>query len=168
MLEKIEHLIAEWQEALGNQVQVLLGGSLVSGLFVTEGAEVIDVDVRFLVDDPQDEQIRQQIEAVTGLVYRKTIPVADWPSGESLGVMVEGKLTHPELPLPLDVEGCIRNKAYIGWAKFYRLVLTETELADLLRRKAELRSDKKAYKAFKSEIRDEVERRAIAAGLVSR
>lgn len=166
ILKVVEGLMAQWQDALGTEVEVILGGSLISGLFILEGADCIDVDVRFLTENPMSESLRSRIEQVTGLAFRKVIPVGDWPHGESQGVMIEGKLNHPELVLPLDVEGCLRNRAYVGWARFYRLVLTENELAEVRRRKLELRSDKKAYKAFKSETRSEVERRAIAGGLV--
>lgn len=166
ILRVVEGLMAQWQDALGTEVEVVLGGSLISGLFILEGADCIDVDVRFLTENPMSESLRSRIETVTGLAFRKVIPVGDWPNGESQGVMIEGKLNHPELALPLDVEGCLRNRAYVGWARFYRLVLTENELAEVRRRKLALRTDKKAYKTFKSKIRSEVERRAIAAGLV--
>lgn len=166
ILSVVEKLIVQWQDALGTEVEVILGGSLISGLFILEGADCIDVDVRFLTRNPMSESLRSRIETVTGLAFRKVISVGDWPNGESQGVMIERKLNHPELNLPLDVEGCLRNRAYVGWARFYRLVLTENELAEVRRRKLALRSDKKTYKTFKSEVRSEVERRAIAAGLV--
>jgi hypothetical protein len=168
IFQAVTAMIAQWQDTLGPEVEVVLGGSLISGLFVLEGADVVDVDVRFLVSEPADETIRRRVEMVTGLAFRKVISVADWPAGSSVGVMVEGRLEHPELPLPLDVEGCIRNRAYVGWARFYQLVLTPDELAEIRDGKLRLRADKKAYKAFKSAWRDEVERRALAAGLVSR
>ena len=89
MLSVIETLVAEWQKALGESVQVVLGGSLVSGLFILdEATKCIDVDVRFLTDTPGSEELREQIEAVTGLKYRKTITVNDWPTGTSVGVMI--------------------------------------------------------------------------------
>lgn len=166
ILTVVRRLIAQWQDVLGTEVEVCLGGSLASGLFILEGADVIDVDVRFLSNDPMSVSLRSRIETVTGLVFRKIIPVSDWPSGESQGVMIEGKLEHPELSLALDVEGCLRNRAYIGWARFYRLVLTADELAEIRSEKLRLRGDKSAYKALKSRWRSEVERRAIAAGLV--
>jgi hypothetical protein len=167
-LVTVEALISQWQEALGNSVQVLLGGSLVSGLFVFDDeTQVIDVDVRFLVENPEDELLRQRIEQVTSLRYRKTIPVSDWPSGQSVGVMVEGILEIPGLTLPLEVEGCIRNPRYVGWARFYTLVLTEEELAKIRQRKAELRNDKKVYKAYKESIRQEVQRRVLEQNLLT-
>jgi hypothetical protein len=162
----VTSLLARWADQLGDDVEVQLGGSLVSGLFLLEGADVVDVDVRFLVDDPADPTIRRRIESVTGLSYRKTIPVADWPSGKSEGFMIEGQLTHPELNLPLDIEGCLRNRRYVGWGRFYTLVLTADELAKFRNAKLRLRGDKSAYKALKSQMRSEVERRALAAGLV--
>lgn len=167
ILSLVSSLVATWQAALGSSVRVVLGGSLVSGLLVfDEETKVIDVDLRFLVDDPEDEAVRREIEAITGLVYRKTVTVGDWPSGESIGVMVEGIIKLPELPLPLDVEGCIRNPKYVGWARFYRTVLTEQELEEFRQRKVTLRHDKVAYKKMKGEMISEVQRRCIAAGLV--
>lgn len=167
ILRVVEGLIAQWRDALGAEAEVVLGGSLVSGLFILERADVIDVDVRFLSDDPMSESLRRRIEAVTGLTFRKVVPVNDYPSGVSQGVMIEGQIVHPDLSLPLDVEGCLRNRAYVGWARFYRTVLTEVELEQLRVEKARLcRGDKKVYKAFKSHWRDEVERRAVALGLV--
>lgn len=40
-------------------------------------------------------------------------------------------------------------------------------MAEIRRRKIELRSDKKAYKAYKSSLREEVIRRVIARGLLN-
>jgi len=169
MLSVIETLVAEWQKTLGENVKVVLGGSLVSGLFILdEETKVIDVDVRFLTDDPESEELREQIEAVTGLKYRRTITVNDWPTGTSVGVMVEGMLTVPELALPLDVEGCIRNPKYVGWARFYQTVLTSDELSAFRRKKAELRHNKAEYKKLKEEIRAEVVRRCVELGLVEK
>jgi len=169
ILAVVTALIAQWQVALGGEVEVVLGGSLVSGLFILEGAEAIDVDVRFLTDDPTNEALRHRIESVTALSFRKQIAVNDWPSGaQSPGVMVEGKLTHPELALPLDVEGCIRNRAYVGWARFYRTVFSPTELEAMLAEKLSLRADKKAYKAFKSGVIAEAQRRCLERGLVKK
>lgn len=169
ILEAVRGLMKEWQDQLApSGVEVVLGGSLVSGLFILdEETRVIDVDVRFLVEDPADEALRHQVEAVTGLTFRKVITVADWPRGESLGVMVEGTRRIPGASLPLDIEGCIRNRAYVGWARFYQTVLSEDELAEFRRQKRALRGDKKAYKALKSAVRAEVERRCLQRGLVS-
>ncbi len=162
ILEIVEALVAKWQAALGDDVQVILGGSLVSGLFILDSeTTAIDVDVRFLVENPEDEEIRQRIESVTGLKYRKTIPVADWPEGSSVGVMIEGFIKIPELDLPLEVEGCIRNTHYVGWARFYQQVLTLDELAEIRRRKIKLRHDKRAYKVFKQEVLAIVQRRVL-------
>lgn len=170
ILERIEALIASWQLALGENgqnVDVVLGGSLVSGLFIfDEETTYIDVDVRFLVDHPEDKRVREKIEMVTGLTYRKTITVGDWPEGTSTGVMVEGQKKVSGISLPLDIEGCIRSRKYIGWAKFYRAVLTEQELAEFRKEKAALRHNKAAYKKLKSDVRAEVERRCIERGLV--
>lgn len=171
MLEKIlfavQALAAQWQEMLGNDVQVVLGGSLISGMFILdEQTEVIDIDVRFLVNDPATPGIIQRIEQATGLTYRKTISVGDFPEGTSQGHMVEGFITLPDVTLPVEVEGCIRNRAYVGWAKYWPVVLTEVELAEVRRRKQELRGDKKAYKAYKEQIRQLVVRRVIDRGLL--
>jgi len=167
MLSAVEALIAEWQSALGESVKVVLCGSLVSGLFILDDeTKMIDVDVRFLVENPEDEALRQRVEAVTGLKYRKTITVNDWPTGTSTGVMVEGVLTVPELALPLDVEGCIRNPKYVGWARFYQTVLTQDELSNFRRKKLELRHNKAEYKKLKEEVRSEVARRCVERGLV--
>jgi len=84
------------------------------------------------------------------------------------GIMVEGFLQLPECPLPLEVEGCIRSKKYVGWHRFYKTVLTEQELEECRQRKQELRHDKKAYKAFKAEVRKEVERRCLERGIVTK
>lgn len=163
----VNRLMAKWQEALGSTVEVVLGGSLVSGLLLLdEETKVIDVDVRFLTDDPTNEQLRQKVEEVTSLQYRKTIQVGDWPSGESIGIMVEGFLQLPECKFPFEVEGCIRSKKYVGWHRFYHMVLTEQELEECRQTKRELRHDKKAYKAFKAEVRCEVECRCVERGLV--
>jgi len=167
MLSVVETLVAEWQKALGENVRVVLGGSLISGLFILDDeTRYIDVDVRFLTDVPESVELRERIEAVTGLKYRKTITVNDWPTGTSVGVMVEGVLTHPELALPLDVEGCIRNPKYIGWARFYQSVLTPDELSTFRRKKVELRHNKPEYKKLKEEVRAEVARRCVERGLV--
>jgi len=165
----VERLMAKWQEVIGESVEVVLGGSLVSGLLLLdEETKVIDVDVRFLTDDPTNEELRRKVEEVTSLQYRKTIQVGDWPNGESTGIMVEGFLQLPECPLPLEVEGCIRSKKYVGWHRFYKTVLTEQELEECRQRKQELRHDKKAYKAFKAEVRKEVERRCLERGIVTK
>ncbi len=168
ILRTAEILVTEWQATLGDQVTVALGGSLVSGLFILdEQTKVIDMDVKFLVDDPSDESIRRRIEAVTGLSYRKTIRVFDHPSGdESLGVMVEDIRVLPGLPLPLEIEGCIRNRAYVGWARFYRTVFTPEELEAIRQQKIALRGDKVAYKQYKHAIVEEAKRRVLAQGLL--
>jgi|GEM_PF-1910141 len=167
-LTVVEMLVAQWQAALGDDISVLLGGSLVSGLFIAEGARAVDVDVRFLTDRRVDDPVLiARVEASTGLKYRKTITVSDWPQGQSAGVMVEG-LLDAGLGLPLEVEGCIRSRAYIGWARFYREVYSPEELAEIRARKVALRDDKAAYKKYKAVIRDEAECRCLARGLVER
>lgn len=169
ILAVVEKLVAMWQQKLGDTIKVILGGSLVSGLFIFDKeTELIDVDVRFLADNPEDLELRQKIEFITGLKYRKTITVNDWPTGQSVGIMVEGQMSLPELPLPLDIEGCIRNPKYVGWARFYRDVLTKQELEAFRQKKIALRHDKTAYKQMKAEVRAEVERRCLERGIVSK
>ena len=167
VLEVVQGLVARWQAALGDDVQVVLGGSLVSGLFIVEGAETVDVDARFLTAIPVDDPaLIARVEAATGLKFRKTITVADWPEGQSVGVMVEGLINLPGIHLPLEVEGCIRNPKYVGWARFYTAVLTVEELAVVRAQKVALRGDKKAYKAYKETVRAEVQRRVLERGLL--
>ncbi len=162
----VDALIAQWHEALPD-VQIVLGGSLVSGLFILDAeTTAIDVDVRFLAADPDAAGLVQRIEAATGLVYRKTITVGDWPSGESVGHMIEGAMTIPGVDLPLDIEGCLRNRAYVGWARFYQTVLTAEELASFRAQKVALRHDKGAYKSAKQAILATVIARCQAQGIV--
>ena len=169
ILKKIQALIAGWQEKLGTEVKIILGGSLVSDLFIIDHeTKVIDVDVRFLVNNPEDKNLREKIESVTGLKYRKTISVADWPTGSSGAVMVEGVLTIPGVGLPLDIEGCIRNPKYVGWGQYYRQVLTPEELGNFRQQKIMLRHNKVEYKILKSKIRQMVEDRCLAQGIVKK
>lgn len=164
---KVDEMIELWQEKLP-EVEIVLGGSLVSGLFILDDkTKVVDVDVRFLTDKPITEELQKKIEAVTGLQYRKIITVSDWPNGQSEGMMIEGKIDLPDFELPLDVEGCLRNKKYVGWGKFYKEVLSPEEIADFLSRKKLLREDKIAYKALKQEMLRVVMKRSIERGLVS-
>lgn len=167
MLGAVEALVATWQAKLGSDVQIVLGGSLVSDTFVIEGAKVVDVDVRFLVVDSEASGLVERIEAVTGLKYRKTIQVGDWPSGTSVGHMIEGFLQVHGIDLPCEVEGCLRNRKYVGWHQFYQQVFSAEELADFRAQKLSLRGDKKAYKALKSAMREECVRRAVEKGIVS-
>jgi hypothetical protein len=168
ILSAIKTLIALWSEQLGPKFQLILGGSLVSDTFVSDGAKTIDVDLRFLVDNPDEPGLIDQVEAVTGLRYKKTNDaVADWPSGKSAAHMIEGFLEVEGIPLPLEIEGCLRNKRYVGWHRYYKEVFSEEELAEFRADKIRLRSDKSAYKKRKSQMRDECQRRAIEMGLVS-
>lgn len=164
---KVDFMIAGWQKKMP-EVEIILGGSLVSGLFILDNeTKVIDVDVRFLVNhQPITEELRKRIEEVTGLKYRKSIPVGDWPSGQSTGEMIEGIIKLPDLEFPLDIEGCLRNEKYVGWARFYQNVLNKNELEEFFERKKQLRHDKVAYKALKEEVRRKVVGRCIERGLV--
>lgn len=164
--EKVDSLVAGWQNKLP-EVNIVLGGSLVSGLFTLDDkTKMIDVDVRFLTDQPVTEELRGKIEEVTGLKYRKSITVEDWPSGQSTGEMIEGKIELPGLELPLDVEGCLRNEKYVGWAKFYGAVLTKEELSSFLEEKKQLRGNKAEYQALKKKMLKIVMERCIERGLV--
>ena len=169
ILSIVETLVARWQETLGDAVEVILGGSLVSGLLIMdEETETIDMDVRFLTERPLDEDLRSHIEAVTGLRYRKTITVNDWPTGMSEAVMVEGFLSVDGLDLPLEVEGCIRNTRYVGWARFYKTVFSADELEEFRAAKIRLRHVKAEYKRLKTRMVEEVKKRCFEQGLVSK
>ena len=169
---RVNELIEKWQEALPD-VQIVLGGSLVSGLFILdEQTKSVDVDLRFLthetpsVDNANTQELIKKIEEVTGLKYRKTISVADWPEGTSNGIQIEGEVTIDGVELPLDVEGCLRNDKYVGWARYYKDVLSSEELAQFKADKIRLRDDKMAYKALKQEMVEEVKKRCLEKGLV--
>ncbi|MBP9711627.1 MAG: hypothetical protein KBD55_01165 [Candidatus Pacebacteria bacterium] len=164
--ERVDLLIEDWQKKLP-QTRIVLGGSLVSGLFILdEHTKLIDVDVRFLTDGQPSQDLIENIENVTGLKYRKTIAVEDWPQGTSEGYMIEGQIKLPDCDLPLDIEGCLRNNKYVGWARFYQQVLTPTELVDFLEKKKSLRDHKVEYKALKKEMIKLVIGRCIERGLV--
>ena len=166
ILRAVETLIATWQAELGDEVNVILGGSLVSDTFVAEGAKVIDVDIRFLVVDPNTQGLVKKIETATGLTYRKTIQVGDWPQGSSIGHLIEGFLDLAGLDLTAEVEGCLRNRRYVGWHRYYKAVFSTMELAEFRADKLRLRGDKSAYKVRKDIMRSECERRATALGIV--
>lgn len=170
--KQVQELINGWQEALP-EVKIVLGGSLVSGLFILDGqTESVDVDLRFLVhntpstETAETRDLIKKIEDITGLKYRKTIKVADWPRGESDGIQIEGEVTLDGVELPLDVEGCLRNDKYVGWARYYKDVLSPEELTHFKSEKIRLRHDKVAYKALKQEVVAEVKKRCLEKGLV--
>lgn len=164
VLAFVENLIRTWQRKLPD-MQIVLGGSLASGVFVPQGAVSIDADIRFLTDTPDMNAVRR-VERVTGLTYRKTIQAGDWPSGTSVSHLVEGFIDVPGIELPLELECQVRNMKYVGWARLYPKVLTSAELAEIRAGKIALRGDKAAYKAFKAKWRDEVEKRAMKRGIV--
>ena len=143
-----------------NEIEVELGGSLISGLFVFDGAEKFDADVKFIVKDPQDEHILQKIQSVTGLAYKKTIRIKELPPEKNTATMLERVFVAPELALPIDVEGCVRQGPYLNSHKLYAEFFSPDELEEIRRKKKELRADKEAYKKFKYEVRDELMRRA--------
>lgn len=155
-------LAAKWQAELGPDVQVVLGGSLVSQTFVRTGDEPYDMDIRFLAADPA--AVVARVEKVTGLSLRKSIPVNDFPVGTSTGHMVEGVIEFDGIPL--EVEGCVRSPAYAGWAGYYSRVFTTNELADFRVDKRALKGDKKAYKARKNAMLLDAQSRVIARGLI--
>jgi hypothetical protein len=167
-------MVASWQERLGDDVQVVLSGSLVSGLFVWDDeTDVIDVDVKLLVADELvlDPVMWKRIEDATGLVYRKQRPMTNEPD-ESLttGVLLENRFRVEGIDIPLEVEGALRNRRYMSQAYLYPRVFSAAEMVEIVARKAALKAearisgDKDAYKAYKSTVRQEADRR-IAAGL---
>lgn len=171
---KVNAMVRQWQTALPD-VEIVLGGSLVSGLFILdEKTDAVDVDLRFLSKkdiSPESEEAKElirKIEAITGLKYRKTITVSDWPSGSSEGIQIEGALHLDGVDLPLDVEGCLRNDRYVGWAKFYKQVLSQEELDFFKTEKIRLRDDKTEYKALKQRMIEEVQKRCLEKGLVTK
>jgi hypothetical protein len=160
----MSHQIAgDWQKKLaGLGVKVVMGGSLVSGLALPSA--VHDMDVRFLYDGDR-ESIVPDIEAATGLKFRKTIKIGGGDQGpESDAHMIEGKLTKDGVTF--DVEGQLRNTNYTGWAKYYPQVLSPAEMATARGKKMELRHDKKAYKAYKQDLLAEVMKRVKEKGLL--
>lgn len=172
--KKVHELITKWQDALP-EVKIVLGGSLISGLFILdEETDSVDVDLRFLIprtpitDESTTQELIQKIERVTDLKYRKTIAVADWPEGTSNGIQIEGTVKIEGVDLPLDVEGCLRNDKYVGWGKYYKDVLTPDELSHFRQEKIRLRHDKLAYKALKQEMIEEVKKRCFEKGLVTK
>jgi hypothetical protein len=168
-----EQMVTRWQSVLGNDVDVVLGGSLVSGFFIWDDeTKVIDVDVRFLVDDDKilDPQMHSRIETATGLTYRKQIMIGnpeDPSDPVSDGVLVEARFNADGIAIPLEVEGCIRNRSYESWARFYREVFTADEVDTIIKRKAHLKQHgtKDEYKAYKTWIRREADRRIVESGL---
>jgi len=160
-------LIVPWQEKLQPEIQVVLGGSLVSDLLlVNEQTIAVDVDVRFLCDHPEDSVVLGKVQSATDLLYRKTIEVDDWPSGTSKGMMMERTIYLPENPLPFEIEGCLRNRRYVGWHQYFHQVLSESELQRIQERKKELQHDKGAYKLFKQEVLALVKTRCLERGIV--
>ncbi len=168
-------MTADWQKTLGKHVQVVLSGSLASGLFVWDDeTDAIDVDVKLLVDENQvlDPKMWKRIEDATGLRYRKQRPMSNEPD-ETLGpgVLFENRFRVRGVSIPLEVEGALRNRRCASWAHLYTEVFTKKELADIIaqkaRRKTETRSmnDKTAYKAYKAEVRQEADRRIVDRGL---
>ena len=79
----IGEFVRSWGHSLGFDFKVEIGGSIVSQTVVWEGLEAIDADVRFLHATPENPEVRARVEQVTGLTYRKTIPLNnEWPYDE--------------------------------------------------------------------------------------
>ena len=154
----------DWQQAIGPGIKVVLGGSLVSKAFVQTGNDPIDLDIRFLTDDPASDY--PKVEAATGLTLRKQLQVIDHPAGTSTAFMVEGAVTRDGITY--DVEAAVRTPAYSGVAQLYSQVLTEREQGLFRADKALLKGDKKAYKALKVAVIEEVKARAQERGLASK
>jgi hypothetical protein len=92
MLNTANGVARNWQSKLGTNVRVVMGGSLVSRTLArTDRSKPVDMDVRFLTDNPERDY--PKIEAATGLKLRKVIDVDEYPSGKSKGYLVEGPLT---------------------------------------------------------------------------
>jgi cytidyltransferase-like protein len=155
--------IVEWEKQFDpHEIKVELGGSLISGLFVFEGADKFDADVKFIVSNPEDQTILQKIESVTGLKYKKTLRIKELPPEKNTAVMMENTVTVPGLSLPIDIEGCVRQGPYINSHKFYPLYFSPDELRQIKETKKALRGNKEEYKKFKYEMRDELMRRINA------
>ena len=156
-------LAEKWQKKIGKKAEVVIGGSLVSGLWISKPGILPDLDIRFLSDRPKS--IVKDVEEVTGLKLRKELQVGDYPSGSSTGYLIEGELDSDGITF--DVEALVRNKAYVGWGRFYPQVLTEDELEQFVKDKKRLRDDKKAYKKMKEKMRSEVQKRVELGGLIN-
>jgi hypothetical protein len=154
----------EWQDKLQQHgVKVVLGGSLVSGLALP--SDLHDADIRFLYDGDR-KAIIPEIEKATGLKFRKSITVGGGQEPESDAHMIEGQLERNGVKY--DVEGALRNTNYTGWANYYPQVMSESELEEARRKKQELKGDKKAYKAYKNSILEEVQKRVREKGLLKK
>jgi hypothetical protein len=161
MLSVANKVASEWQDRLGPDIKVVMGGSLVSRTYVrSRGDEPIDMDIRFLTDNPERDY--PKVEAVTGLKLKKSRPMDNYPSGSATGYLVEGPLTRDGITF--DVEAAVRTPAYVGWARFYPAVMTPDELAAFRADKARLKGDKEAYKALKASVLKEVMKRVEERG----
>lgn len=150
VLEKIN----SWKKKFdSHEIQVELGGSLISGLFVREGAEKYDADIKFIVKNPLDPIVLKKIGHVTGLKYKKTIHIKELPSEKNTSIMMEKIFKIRGVLLPVDVEGCVRQGAYLNSHKLYARFFSPRELEEIRKKKKELRSDKDSYKKYKYKIR---------------
>ena len=165
LLAAANDLTKEWQQRVGDDIKVVLGGSLVSKTYVQHGKELPDLDVRFLTKDPERDWPR--VAEATGLKFRKARMFDDYPNGQSKGVLVEGPVTRNGITF--DVEAAVRSPDYVGWARFYPEVMTPREIEAYRKEKADLKSsgDKDAYKALKLRVLDEVKKRVNDWGLLS-
>ena len=176
LVDSSNELAAEWQAKLPASVKVIMGGSLVSRSYVQAGDEPVDMDVRFLTENPERDY--PLIEQATGLKLRKTIQADNYaapgePRSQATAYMVEGPTEYNGIAF--DVEASVRNPAYVGWGNFYPKVMTNEEMARFRGGKERLKkvmqesgdkADKAAYKAFKGAVLEEVRQRAEAQGLV--
>jgi N12 class adenine-specific DNA methylase len=161
LISTANKVAGEWQDKLGPDIKVVMGGSLVSRTYArVRPNEPIDMDIRFLTKNPERDY--PKVETVTGLKLRKTRPVDDYPSGSSKGFLVEGPFTRDGITF--DVEAAVRTPSYVGWARFYPKVLTADELSAFRGDKASLRGNKEEYKALKGRMLKEVMRRVDEAG----
>jgi len=168
-----ESMVARWQAELGKEIEVVLSGSLCSGLFIwDQRTAAIDVDVKFLVDEASvlANANHERIERVTGLKLRKQITVRNEPDeSPSVGLLFEGRFDVPGVSIPLEVDGCLRNRRYASWARLYPRVFSAAELHELRLTKAQLKAsgNQLAYKKYKAWIRQEADARIVARGLAS-
>ncbi len=151
----VNTLLDEWRAKLGPDYEVELAGSLRSDTFILEGREKIDADIRFCVADPGIPEHIARIEAVTGLRYRTSIDVNDWPDGMSRAHLIEGCMSIPGMTLPLKIEGCLRNRRRANWHELYLKYFTRIELERYRRTKFQLRNQPDEYMRLKRGVQTE-------------
>lgn len=165
VLPVLRRLIAVWQESFGDEVTVTLDGSVVSDTRVITPDSVIDVDIRFNVDNPDTPGLIGWIEQLTGLSYRKTIEVNDWPTGMSKAHMIEKKLILPGVPNLIDIEGCLRNRRGIDWHPLYLQLFSAAELERYRLGTLRLKAQPEVYRQLKQTMRTVARDRALERGI---